>query len=132
MLSDADATGGALTANRATLRKGSPGAPPHFHTQATEFFLVLDGSLQVLAGDDVLTLEKYDFLVVPPNQPHAFAPTAGKEAELLVVLTPGRARFDYYRLLERVYKGEADPKQIGSSAEQYDNHYVESPSWLNR
>lgn len=132
LLTDAGVTGGALTANRATLRQGSRGAPPHLHTEATELFLVLDGSLQVLAGDEVFTLEKNDFIVIPPNQPHAFAPTAGKEAEMLVVLTPGKARFDYYRLLESVYKGETDPSEIAASSETYDNHYVTSDAWLSR
>lgn len=129
LLTDAGVTDGALTANRATLRRGSPGAPSHFHTEATELFLVLDGSLEVLAGEEVFTLEKYDFIVIPPNQSHAFAPTAGKEAEMLVVLTPGKARFDYYRLLERVYRGEADPNEIGASSQTYDNHYIQSEVW---
>ncbi len=36
LLADSPATAGALTANKATLRNGSPGAPAHFHTRATE------------------------------------------------------------------------------------------------
>src|SRR5687767_2789386 len=50
LLADAGATGGALTANKATLHKGSPGAPAHFHTAATEMFLVLEGSVRILLG----------------------------------------------------------------------------------
>lgn len=44
LLADAGDTGGAFTANNATFEKGSPGAPAHFHTKATELFLVLDGT----------------------------------------------------------------------------------------
>jgi mannose-6-phosphate isomerase-like protein (cupin superfamily) len=132
LLADADATHGALTINRSLLRKGSPGAPPHFHTRATETFFVIDGTLQVLAGEEILTLHQGDLLVVPPHLPHAFAPAPGTQADILVTFTPGIMRFDYYRLLERVYKGEADPHEIGATSEQFDNHYFDSPIWQAR
>jgi quercetin dioxygenase-like cupin family protein len=126
LLADAGATGGALTANKATFEKGSPGAPAHFHTLATEMFYVLSGSMRILLDDRVLTLGTGDFLTVPPTVPHAFAPAVGEEAEMLVVFTH---RFDYYRLLERVYRGEASVQDIRDSSEQYDNHYFDSPAW---
>ncbi|WP_020667161.1 cupin domain-containing protein [Amycolatopsis nigrescens] len=129
LLADSGGTGGALTVNRAKLDRGSAGAPPHFHTRATEFFFVLGGSLQVLTGERVLTLTEGDFLAVPPRLPHAFAPAPGADADLLVVFTPGMDRFDYYRLLDRVRRGEADPAEIGASGERFDNHYVDSPTW---
>ncbi|MCQ9133595.1 MULTISPECIES: cupin domain-containing protein [Streptomyces] len=129
LLADAGATDGALTANKATFAKGSPGAPAHFHTKATEVFLVLDGAMRFLVGDEVRTLGKGDFLTVPPTVPHAFAPAVDSTAELLVLFTPGLHRFDYYRLLERVYRGEADVEEIRASSERYDNHYFASPVW---
>ncbi|MFI7490004.1 cupin domain-containing protein [Micromonospora echinaurantiaca] len=132
LLADAGATAGALTANRATLHRGSPGAPPHLHTRAAEAFFVLDGVLDVLVGEEIRTLRKGDFLLVPAHTPHAFAPARDEAADVLVVFTPGIDRFDYYRLLERVYRGEADPAEIGASGERFDNHYVDSPLWRAR
>ncbi|OQS17111.1 cupin [Nocardia donostiensis] len=129
LLADAGDTDGALTANKATFAKGSPGAPAHFHTKATEMFLVLEGSMRFLLGDEVIRLDRGDFLTVPPTVPHAFAPAPDTEAELLVVFTPGLHRFDYYRLLERVYRGEATVQEIHDSSELYDNHYFDSPVW---
>lgn len=129
LLADAGATGGALTANKATFEQGSPGAPAHFHTKATEMFFVLDGEMRILVGEEVVRLGKGDFLTVPPTVPHAFAPAPGGEAELLVVFTPGLHRFDYYRLLERVHRGEATVQDIRDSSQRYDNHYFESPVW---
>ncbi|MGH3388453.1 MAG: cupin domain-containing protein [Actinomadura sp.] len=123
------ADSGAVTANRATLQKGSPGAPPHFHTRASELFFVLGGSLRVLAGEEIHTLGTGDFLLVPPRLPHAFAPVPGEEADLLVVFTPGMDRFDYYRLLERVHTGEADVAELRATSERFDNHDVDSPLW---
>ena len=132
LYADAHETGGALTVNRSTLHKGSPGAPAHFHTRASETFFVLDGVLEVLAGDTVHTLRKGDLLVVPPRVPHAFAPAAGEMADLLVIFTPGLQRFDYYRLLERVAKGEADVSEFAATSDLYDNHYYDSPVWTAR
>lgn len=43
--------------------------------------------------------------------------------------SPGTARFDYYRLLDRVHRGEADPQEIADSQDRFDNHYVDSPVW---
>jgi mannose-6-phosphate isomerase-like protein (cupin superfamily) len=129
LLADAGETGGALTANKATFRKGSPGAPAHFHTKASEMFFVLDGTMRFLVNHEIVTLGKGGLLTVPPTVPHAFAPAPGSEAEMLVVFTPGLHRFDYYRLLERVYRGEATVQDIRDSSQQYDNHYFDSPVW---
>ncbi|MCP2169911.1 cupin domain-containing protein [Goodfellowiella coeruleoviolacea] len=129
LFADSDSTGGVLTSNRATLGREAAGTPVHFHTRATEFFFVLDGALQVLAGEQLLTLHQGDFLTVPPRLPHAFAPAPGATADVLVLFSPGMARFDYYRLLDRVNRGEASPAEIAASSERYDNHYVDSPIW---
>ncbi|MFB8035482.1 cupin domain-containing protein [Streptomyces sp. NPDC056004] len=127
--SDAAGAGGGFTSYRSTFSKGAVGAPAHFHTRATELFFVISGSLQVLVGDEVTVLNTGDFLAVPPHTPHAFAAAPGAEADVLFVFTPGMDRFDYLRLLGRVMRGEADPKEIADSAERFDNHYVDSPAW---
>lgn len=129
LLADSDATGGALTSYRSTFAKGAVGAPAHFHTKASEMFYVLDGSLQVLLGEELTVLERGDFLLVPPHTPHAFAAAPGDTADVLFVFTPGMPRFDYLRLLGRVMRGEASVQEIKDSSERYDNHYVDSPVW---
>ncbi|WP_116215386.1 cupin domain-containing protein [Streptomyces olivoreticuli] len=128
LLAESDAAGG-FTSYRSTFSRGAVGAPAHFHTKATELFFVISGSLQVLVGDEVTVLNAGDFLAVPPRTPHAFAAAPGAEADVLFVFTPGMGRFDYLRLLGRVMRGEADPKEIAESAERFDNHYVDSPAW---
>ncbi|MGW1866451.1 cupin domain-containing protein [Streptomyces mauvecolor] len=129
LLADSDRTADGFTTYRSTFAKGAVGAPAHFHTKATELFFVISGSLQVLVGEEVTVLEAGDFLAVPPHTPHAFAAAPGCEADVLFVFTPGMGRFDYLRLLGRVMRGEADPKEIAESAERFDNHYCDSPAW---
>jgi mannose-6-phosphate isomerase-like protein (cupin superfamily) len=128
LLADTPDTGGALTSHRSVFQQGKAGAPPHTHSKASELFFVLDGALDVLIGDDIVTLHGGDLLVVPPNVPHAFAATTS-DAEVLFVLTGAAPRFDYYRLLEQVYRGEADPSVLADTQDLYDNHYTESPAW---
>ncbi|QEV18868.1 cupin domain-containing protein [Streptomyces alboniger] len=129
LLADSGTDGSSVTSYRSTFAKGAVGAPAHFHTKASELFFVIGGSLNVLVDDEVETLEQGDFLLVPPHTPHAFAAAPGSEADVLFVFTPGMPRFDYLRLLGRVMRGEASPQEIKDSSEQYDNHYVDSPTW---
>lgn len=132
LLLDPEHTGGTLTSNRTLLKSGTAGAPPHMHAHSGELFFVLDGALEMLVGDELQTLHKGDMLFVPPGTPHAFAPAEGRDADFLVVITPGRPRFDYYRLLDRVHRGEATWAEVGETQDRFDNHYVDSPVWAGR
>ncbi|MBQ1016962.1 cupin domain-containing protein [Micromonospora sp. D93] len=132
LLLDPEHTGGALTSNRTVLKHGTDGAPPHLHTRSGELFFVLDGALEMLVGDELHTLHQGDVVFVPANTPHAFAPADGRNADFLVVITPGKPRFDYYRLLDKVHRGEATWQDVGETQDRFDNHYVESPLWAGR
>jgi mannose-6-phosphate isomerase-like protein (cupin superfamily) len=132
LLADATSTGGVLAGNRSFMAEGSDGAPPHFHSGAAELFFVLDGTLDVLLGQELVTVTANDLLVVPAGLPHAFAPAKGASADVLFVYTPSKPRFDYYRLLERLYTGNADVAELTVTQERYDNHYVDSPEWASR
>lgn len=132
LFADVPDTNGHLTSHRSIFQPGKEGAPPHLHKEAAELFFVLTGSLRVLTGEDVITLAQGDFLVVPPNTPHAFEAAGSENAEVLFVLTHAKPRFDYYRLLESVYRGETAPAELAKTSDRYDNHYVDSPAWQNR
>lgn len=121
--------GPVLTCHRSTFCDGADGAPPHVHRRTTELFLVTGGELQVLLGTEVVTLRAGDTLVVPPGVPHAFGAAPGCDAHVQFVLTPGGARFDYYRLLDRVHRGAARFSDVAATQDRYDNRYVDSPEW---
>lgn len=132
LLVDADSTAGVLTSHRSRMRAGSDGAPPHYHERAGELFYMLDGRLDVLLEDRIVTLERGDLLVVPPRMPHAFAPPVDSDADVLFVFAPGTERFEYYRLLDRAHRGEAGWDAIAETQDRFDNHYVDSPVWASR
>jgi hypothetical protein len=77
----------------------------------------------------VVTLGPGDLLAVPAGVVHALAPAPGTGADLLVVATPVADRFDYYRLLDRVHAGAAEPGEIRATEDRFDNHFVDSAAW---
>jgi quercetin dioxygenase-like cupin family protein len=133
LLADAEDTNGAVNANRTLLDTGTDGPPPHFHRQSSEIFFVISGALEALAGDQVLTLEGGDFLTIPPHVPHSFWAPDDSSADILILFAPAiQERFEYFRLAERVLKGQASPQEILDSQERFDNHFVENPLWATR
>jgi mannose-6-phosphate isomerase-like protein (cupin superfamily) len=129
LLADAEETGGKLTSNLTHFEPGNAGAPPHHHSRGAELFYVLDGSLQMLLGDEVTVFGTGDLVVVPPGVHHAFAPAPGAGADVLIVFAPGTERFAYYRLLDRLHQGDASVQDLYDTQDRFDNHYVESPAW---
>jgi len=129
LYADSSATGGALTSQRITLLDGAGGATPHHHKTASEMFYIISGAADLLAGERVVTVSAGDLVVVPAGTVHAFAAAAGHDADLLIVLTPGVERFEYFRHLQRIAAGEASLQSILGVQDRYDNHFDESPVW---
>ncbi|MGL6233882.1 MAG: cupin domain-containing protein [Segniliparus sp.] len=129
LILDSEATNGLLGALAIRLAAGGHGAPPHIHRHSGELFHVVSGQAELLCGEKIHTLSEGDTAFVPPNTVHAFAAAPDSPAHLFTVLAPGTQRFDYFRLLDRIARGEAAPDQLVAAQERYDNHFVESPVW---
>jgi quercetin dioxygenase-like cupin family protein len=129
LLADSSATGGALSTQRVTLADGANGANPHRHDNSAELFYMLDGTAQFLSGDQVITAERGDLVVVPPSAPHAFAAAPGENADILIVITPGVERFEYFRHLERIAYGKVPPESLLDVQELYDTYFLTSAAW---
>lgn len=129
LLADSSTTGSVLSTQRVTLTEGANGANPHHHANSAELFYVLDGTAQLLSGDDVVTAGRGDLVVVPPNVPHAFAAAPGACADILIVITPGVERFEYFRHLERIAYGTAPPESLLDVQELYDTYLQQSEAW---
>ncbi len=129
LLADVSQTDGHLSTNRASLGRGRDGATPHFHTSSAEMFFMLDGELEILQGEEVVTVRTGDMLFVPPHTTHAFGATSRSAADVLIVFTPGVERFEYFRMIGRIRRGEASPAEILASQDRFDNHFVDSATW---
>lgn len=129
LLVDSSSCGGKLSTQRVTLGGGADGAAPHHHAVSAELFYVLAGSAQLLSGDRVLTVEEGDVAVVPAGLPHAFAAAPGADTDLLIVITPGVERFEYFRELARVVTGEHSPETLLAAQDRYDTYFDDVPAW---
>jgi mannose-6-phosphate isomerase-like protein (cupin superfamily) len=128
LIADSSATGGALSTVRVALALNVDGAAPHTHTRSSEMFYVLSGAVAVLSGEQVLTAHEGDLIVVPPNLPHAFA-SRDAACELLIVITPGVERFEYFRQLGRIASGLEPRESLLAVQELYDTYFLDSVAW---
>ena len=129
LLADSSSTGGALSTQRVTLTDGADGAKPHHHAGSAELFYMLDGTAQLLSDDQIVTAERGDLVVVPPGLAHAFAAAPGHNADILIIITPGVDRFEYFRHLERIAYGKVPPESLLEVQELYDTYFLNSPVW---
>jgi mannose-6-phosphate isomerase-like protein (cupin superfamily) len=129
LLLDADSTGGAMSAHRTHLTNGALGANPHRHTISSEAFYMVDGSLDVLVGEDLVRITSGDLAVVPPGIVHAFAASPGCDAEVFVFITPGVQRFHFFREVSRVVSGDGDRGALLEMQAEIDTFAVDNPTW---
>ena len=94
-----------------------------------KMFYVLDGSVRALSGSQVLTAEAGDVIVVPPKMPHAFSTARGSAADLRIVIAPGVERFEYFRRLSRIARGQQPPESLRDVQYLYDTYFLNSPEW---
>ena len=129
LLADKADTAGAFSVVRGTLQTGADGARPHTHKGSSELFYVLDGCVDILVGEDVVSAGKGDLAIVAPNTLHAFAAAEGQVADLLILFSPAIDRFDYFRLLKNVVDGKGTGPDILASQERFDNWFADSAAW---
>ncbi|WP_329238759.1 cupin domain-containing protein [Actinoallomurus sp. NBC_01490] len=128
LLAEGDPTGGSVSAIRSKMARSTGGPPPHYHVGSAEIFFVIEGGLRVLAGEEVITAGEGDLLLVPPGMPHAFRTTEDSGVDMLV-LKPTAERFEYFRLADRIRRGQASPAEILAKQDIFDNHFVDSSVW---
>lgn len=126
---DSSSTGGALSTQRVSLANGADGATPHHHSRSAELFYVLDDTAQLLCGEQFVTAERGDLVIVPRGLAHAFAAPPGEDADILIVITPGVERFEYFRRLERIAYGKVPSESLLEVQELYDTYFLNSEAW---
>lgn len=97
----------------------------HLHTTLEEQFFVLDGEMEIRAGDELVAAQPGTFVNIPPGVVHAFANRGTALARMLLVTTPpGHERYfaDLAAILAR--EGAPDPDEIASLRARYDTTQV--------
>ena len=81
-----------LGVNVRVLEAGQSSVPPgfdenagHSHDEVEEVYFVLDGELTVKLGDDVLTLGRWDAVLIPPDVKRGVRNDSSAQAAMLMV-----------------------------------------------
>ncbi len=91
------------------MEPGAIGARPHTHHHLTEIFYVVEGEVQLLAGEDRVAGTRGTLLVVPPTAVHGFANTGIAPATLLIMFCPADTREKYFAGLAELTKDGRQP-----------------------
>jgi quercetin dioxygenase-like cupin family protein len=102
----------------------------HFHSTIEEQFYVIDGEMEIRAGDRVIVGQPGTFVGIPTGIVHAFA-NRSKDlpARMLLVTTPpGHERYfaELTEILSRA--GAPDPDEIAALRARFDTTQVSSLS----
>jgi uncharacterized cupin superfamily protein len=97
----------------------------HAHSRIEEQFFVIDGEMELRAGDDIVVGTPGTFVSVPAGTPHAFANRTDTPARMLLVCTPP-GHEDYFAELAQILarEGAPDPDEIAALRARFDTTQV--------
>ncbi len=98
---------GDLSLMERTLPVGGRRPPPHRHTNCSEAYFVLDGSVAVVVEGEETVVGPEEFVLVPRGVAHTFGNAGDTEARLLVIHAP--AMDAYFAGLHELWHGAEDP-----------------------
>ncbi len=106
---------------------GAIGARPHVHRHLTEIFYVVEGEVQLLAGEERVAGTSGALLLVPPNAVHGFANTGSSPAKLLIMFCPADTRERYFAGLAELTKDGRQPsrEELVSLMRRFDQEPVD-------
>ena len=105
------------------------GASPHIHHELTEIFYVLEGSVELRAGNVTTIGTPGATLVVPPSTPHAFKNVTGGPAKVLILFCPAQEREKYFTGMAELTKDGRSPtkEELLTLMRAHDQEPVEMP-----
>ncbi|GLW75080.1 cupin [Kitasatospora phosalacinea] len=112
-------TGGAVSVYRWRMAPSGRGPDPHFHTTFGETFVVEQGEVAHFDGRSWRTLRPGDTAHAAAGGVHALRKENAGPAVLLMVLTPGVPREEYFAQL-----ATADEQDLDRLHRDHDNHFV--------
>ena len=129
-LARSGATRDALGIYRIELAPRAPGAGLHRHARLTETFEVHSGTLSVRIEGHSLELGPGDFVLIPPNQPHAFCNRSDAPVRFTLSFTPALAREGFFEGLAELAATDrlSDEAAMEALMARYDQEPLEGYS----
>lgn len=107
-------TGGDFSLMERTLPPGGRMPPAHRHTNCSEAFFVLDGTITFWLDGAEQSGGPGDFLLVPRGSAHTFGNRSAEPARLLVLHAP--AADGYFEELHHLWAGDRPPDRAQERA----------------
>jgi len=101
-------TSGTRTVAEVTLKSGG-NIPLHYHNEFSEYYEVLEGELKMQVGNEIKTLHKGEYLLIPVKMVHKYFNESDRDVKFKVVIQPGNIG---YQLLVSVLNGLARDKRV--------------------
>ena len=104
------------------------GGPPwHIHHREDEGFYVLEGTFEILFGDERFVATSGAFALLPRDVPHRFRNVSDRPGRLLGIVSPGgfEAFFEHMSVLAA--DGPPDPEKARALADRYGLEFIGSP-----
>lgn len=113
-------TGGTMSIYRWRMAPSSRGPAAHFHTTFSETFIVEEGEVDYFDGQTWRTLRAGDTAHAGVGGIHALRKERAEPATLLMALSPGVPREEYFAQL-----ATASDSDLGRLHDVHDNHFVD-------
>jgi|SRR6185312_17313599 mannose-6-phosphate isomerase-like protein (cupin superfamily) len=107
------------------------GAPLHVHHGEAEAFYILDGTVELTCGDQLVRVHAGDFVYTPKHVPHKFVVCGDKPARMLLLFSsPGFERFfaEGGTPIDQPPAGPPNPDVFRQLVEKYEMELLEMPA----
>jgi mannose-6-phosphate isomerase-like protein (cupin superfamily) len=120
-----EATAGRFFISENDLEPGFPGPPPHVHDELVDSFYVLEGTLDLVVGEERVTLGTGGFACVLPGTRHTFSNSSDSRVRFLNINAPGGFERYMRELAAAAGAGALTSERIGEIASRYDVRIVD-------
>lgn len=102
-------TGGHMGCDEVTMKPGFLGAPPHMHKTFDEICYVLEGTINIMVGDEVFEVNAGDWHLRPRGIVHTFWNSGKENARFIDIYVPG-GHEAYMMELASLFENNNKPK----------------------
>ncbi|NEC68830.1 cupin domain-containing protein [Streptomyces sp. SID9727] len=113
-------TSGMVSIYRWRMSPSSRGPAPHFHSTFSETFIVEEGEVDYFDGQAWRRLRPGDTAHAPMGGVHAIRKERAEPAALLMALSPGVPREEYFAQLATI-----NERELSRLHDDHDNHFVD-------
>ena len=98
--------------------------PAHIHREHEEGFYVLDGELEITAGNDKIRARPGTLVMVPIGVAHTFGNATSEPVRVLCTLSPDHYVHYFEEVAPLFMAGPPDPKAVGAIMARYATEVV--------